>query len=71
MVLRFFYSDSADKLNKKLSKGLFMFAVSNSCMNPIVYGKLKMTKLHHNSCITRESKDFQIKGYILSQLSKI
>ena len=53
------FSDSADKLNKKVSKGLFMFAVSNSCMNPIVYGKSEMTKLQHNSYITRESKDFQ------------
>ena len=34
----FSYSASANKLDMKVTKGLFMFAVSNSCMNPIVYG---------------------------------
>ena len=37
-----FYSidrETAAKIDPKLQKGLFVFAVSNSCMNPIVYGK--------------------------------
>ncbi|XP_071168003.1 adipokinetic hormone/corazonin-related peptide receptor variant I-like isoform X4 [Mytilus edulis] len=30
--------ESAKRLNSKIKKGLFLFAVSNSCMDPIVYG---------------------------------
>ena len=33
------FSESASKLDPRLQSGLFMFAVSNSCMNPILYGK--------------------------------
>ncbi|XP_060072133.1 adipokinetic hormone/corazonin-related peptide receptor variant I-like [Ylistrum balloti] len=33
-----FDKDSAKKLDPKIQKGLFLFAVSNSCMDPIVYG---------------------------------
>ena len=36
-----FFRDSAEKINTKVQRGLFLFAVSNSCMNPIVYGKFK------------------------------
>lgn len=31
--------ESASKLDNKIQRGLFIFAVSNSCMDPIVYGK--------------------------------
>ena len=34
----FFFRESASKVNTKVQQGLFMFAVSNSCMDPIVYG---------------------------------
>nr|AKA95275.1 adipokinetic hormone receptor 1D [Crassostrea gigas] len=33
-----FDSDSASQLDPKVQRGLFLFAVSNSCMDPIVYG---------------------------------
>jgi len=33
-----FDKESASKLDSRLQSGLFMFAVSNSCMDPIVYG---------------------------------
>ena len=31
--------ESASKIHPKVQKGLFLFAVSNSCVNPIVYGE--------------------------------
>ena len=34
-----FYRESAKMIPLKIQRGLFIFAVSNSCMNPIVYGK--------------------------------
>lgn len=33
------FSHSASQINNKVQKGLFIFAVSNSCVDPIVYGK--------------------------------
>ncbi|XP_025077149.1 gonadotropin-releasing hormone II receptor-like isoform X2 [Pomacea canaliculata] len=33
-----FDSASATKIDPKIQRGLFLFAVSNSCINPIVYG---------------------------------
>ena len=32
------YRKAASKVHPKVQKGLFLFAVSNSCMDPIVYG---------------------------------
>ena len=34
-----FFRNSAEKIDPKVQKGLFMFAVSNSCMDPLVYGE--------------------------------
>ena len=31
--------DSAKKIDHKIQRGLFIFAVSNSCVNPIIYGR--------------------------------
>ncbi|XP_076444015.1 adipokinetic hormone/corazonin-related peptide receptor variant I-like [Babylonia areolata] len=33
-----FDRESASKIDPKIQRGLFLFAVSNSCINPIVYG---------------------------------
>ncbi|CAM1293345.1 GNRHR (predicted) [Pycnogonum litorale] len=33
-----FFKSSATKIDKKIQKILFIFAVSNSCLNPLVYG---------------------------------
>ncbi|KAL8620628.1 hypothetical protein ACOMHN_029519 [Nucella lapillus] len=33
-----FDRESATKIDPKIQRGLFLFAVSNSCINPIVYG---------------------------------
>lgn len=30
--------ESASKVDQKIQRGLFLFACTNSCMNPIVYG---------------------------------
>ena len=35
----FSFRESAELINPKVQKGLFLFAVSNSVMDPIVYGK--------------------------------
>ncbi|CAL1527361.1 unnamed protein product, partial [Lymnaea stagnalis] len=35
----YFDRNSALKIDGKVQRGLFIFAVSNSCINPIVYGK--------------------------------
>lgn len=32
------YPDSAKNVDIRIQKGLFLFACTNSCMNPIVYG---------------------------------
>ncbi|KAG8326942.1 hypothetical protein J6590_029696 [Homalodisca vitripennis] len=32
------FPDSARELDQRVQKGLFLFACTNSCMNPIVYG---------------------------------
>jgi hypothetical protein len=32
------FRDSVKRIDSKIKKGLFLFAVSNSCMDPIVYG---------------------------------
>ncbi|KAK2158614.1 hypothetical protein NP493_1783g00002 [Ridgeia piscesae] len=34
---------SAQKINSKIQRGLFQFAVSSSCVNPIVYGMCTRT----------------------------
>ncbi|KAI8793188.1 gonadotropin-releasing hormone II receptor [Biomphalaria glabrata] len=34
----YFDRNSAIKIDPKVQRGLFIFAVSNSCINPIVYG---------------------------------
>ena len=33
------FRESAKAVNPKIRRGLFQFAVSSSCVNPIVYGK--------------------------------
>ncbi|KAK6179054.1 hypothetical protein SNE40_011500 [Patella caerulea] len=38
LILSFSCRESAVKLDPKIRRGLFLFAVSNSCMDPIVYG---------------------------------
>ncbi|XP_059486559.1 adipokinetic hormone/corazonin-related peptide receptor variant I-like isoform X2 [Neocloeon triangulifer] len=39
MCLWYWYDrNSAAELDQRIQKGLFLFAVTNSCMNPIVYG---------------------------------
>ena len=35
-----FSKESARRVEPKVQRGLFIFAVSNSCVNPIVYGKI-------------------------------
>ena len=35
----FLFRNTAAKIDTKVQRGLFIFAVSNSCVNPIVYGK--------------------------------
>ncbi len=34
-----YFRESAKQVDPKVERGLFLFAVSNSCVNPIVYGK--------------------------------
>lgn len=38
------YRKAASKIHPKVQKGLFLFAVSNSCMDPIVYGKSRLVR---------------------------
>ena len=33
------FRKTAAKIDTKVQRGLFIFAVSNSCVNPIIYGK--------------------------------
>lgn len=40
---------SAKKVDQKIQKGLFLFACTNSCMNPIVYGAFNIRTRHHRS----------------------
>ncbi|CAB0002035.1 unnamed protein product, partial [Nesidiocoris tenuis] len=37
-----FDRQSAEKVDTRLQDGLFLMAVSNSCMNPLVYGSYAM-----------------------------
>ena len=39
-AMYWFSKEIALKVEPKVQRGLFIFAVSNSCVNPIVYGKL-------------------------------
>ncbi|XP_057341367.1 adipokinetic hormone/corazonin-related peptide receptor variant I-like [Microplitis mediator] len=41
--------DSASKLDQKIQKGLFLFACTNSCMNPIVYGAFNIRRNTHRT----------------------
>ena len=44
---------SASKIDPKIQRGLFLFAVSNSCINPIVYGELEVRFASPNTAISR------------------
>ena len=56
------FSESAKTIDARVQKGLFMFAVSNSCMNPIVYGKLiYIRKIYKKGKIKTEKKKIKIR----------
>lgn len=39
IIIRYWIDrNSAYKIDQRIQKGLFLFACTNSCMNPIVYG---------------------------------
>ena len=38
LTLFLFFRKSAQAIDPKVQRGLFIFAVSNSCIDPIVYG---------------------------------
>lgn len=45
---------SALKVDQKLQKGLFLFACTNSCMNPIVYGLFNIPRrTNKNDLVSR------------------
>lgn len=48
--------NSAYKVDQRIQKGLFLFACTNSCMNPIVYGAFNIrdrNKVNISSSSTR------------------
>ena len=38
----FSFSEYADTIPRKVQRGLFIFAVANSCVNPILYGEVML-----------------------------
>ncbi|XP_050402450.1 adipokinetic hormone/corazonin-related peptide receptor variant I isoform X2 [Patella vulgata] len=61
-ALWWFDRDAASKVDPKVQRGLFLFAVSNACMDPIVYGMFTAT-------FRREAKKWS--AYVMWKLSKI
>lgn len=47
--------ESALKVDQRIQKGLFLFAVTNSCMNPIVYGafNIRGREQNYNKSVNR------------------
>ncbi|ELU01220.1 hypothetical protein CAPTEDRAFT_125249 [Capitella teleta] len=41
-ILWWIDKNTAEKVNPKIQRGLFIFAVSNSCVNPVIYGQYFM-----------------------------
>ena len=48
-VFLFSFSESAKLVDQKIQRGLFLFAVSSSCVNPIVYGKIELAYVMANT----------------------
>ena len=42
------FRSSAKKIDPKIQRALFIFAVSNSCVNPIVYGKFLFADFYNS-----------------------
>lgn len=49
MYLQRYWLDKESALNvdQRIQKGLFLFACTNSCMNPIVYGLFNIPRKHN------------------------
>ena len=47
VLLFHFYKPQVENMHKDLKDALFMFAVSNSCVNPLVYGSYTMNFRQH------------------------
>ncbi|KAG8175740.1 hypothetical protein JTE90_004600 [Oedothorax gibbosus] len=60
MVLWYLFDPvSADKVDSRIQSSLFMFAVSNSCVNPLVYGSYVLNlKQAFRKCFCRRSANF-------------
>lgn len=51
---------SAYKVDQRIQKGLFLFACTNSCMNPIVYGAFNIrdrNKVYISSFFIRQKQN--------------
>ncbi|XP_008556953.1 adipokinetic hormone/corazonin-related peptide receptor variant I [Microplitis demolitor] len=59
---------SASKLDQKIQKGLFLFACTNSCMNPIVYGAFNIRRNTHVIRTTRRIVTVDKKKQTTSQV---
>lgn len=47
-------SQSAQQVDQRIQKGLFLFACTNSCMNPLIYGMFHFRRRgHHTATIQR------------------
>ncbi|XP_024085168.1 gonadotropin-releasing hormone receptor-like [Cimex lectularius] len=60
-IMAFWYwidKESAKKINLKIQKGLFLFACTNSSINPIVYGVFNIRKQRQTQNKTRENHTF-------------
>lgn len=59
-----FDPDSAKKVDQRIQKGLFLFACTNSCMNPIVYGIYNIRKKPNMKNVTNQYQIVWKESYI-------
>ncbi|XP_058454972.1 adipokinetic hormone/corazonin-related peptide receptor variant I-like isoform X3 [Malaya genurostris] len=64
-VMYWFDRQSASSVDQRIQKGLFLFACTNSCMNPIVYGiyNIKIRKNRKScDCLALNSNTIKFRG---------
>ncbi|XP_022920796.1 adipokinetic hormone/corazonin-related peptide receptor variant I-like isoform X2 [Onthophagus taurus] len=68
-ILVFFWydRDQATKLDPKIQRGLFLFACTNSCMNPIVYGVFNIRAKRANTQVRMRLQTLDSKQTVVVQ----
>ena len=69
VLLFHFYKQKVDDMHKDLKDALFMFAVSNSCVNPLVYGSYTMNfrQMFLRYCNVLVQKKSPLRNYSLDK----